>query len=101
MISLKRNGRNQGDASRHGWETAGTADALIYRKMDPVTLRGTSGYGGLAKQMPMYATIFLITALSSMGLPALNGFIGEFTILLGAANRSHRAGAALLHGIRS
>ncbi|MGZ7080745.1 MAG: complex I subunit 4 family protein, partial [Thermoanaerobaculia bacterium] len=47
-----------------------------------------SEYGGLAKQMPMYATIFLIAALSSMGLPALNGFIGEFTILLGAANRN-------------
>ena len=45
-------------------------------------------YGGLAKQMPKYATLFLIAALSSMGLPALNGFIGEFTILLGAANRS-------------
>ncbi|HEY6141280.1 MAG TPA: NADH-quinone oxidoreductase subunit M [Thermoanaerobaculia bacterium] len=45
-------------------------------------------YGGLAKQMPMYAALFLIAALSSMGLPALNGFIGEFTILLGAANRS-------------
>jgi NADH-quinone oxidoreductase subunit M len=45
-------------------------------------------YGGLAKQMPMYATIFLIAALSSMGLPTLNGFIGEFTILLGAANRN-------------
>ncbi len=43
-------------------------------------------YGGLAKQMPTFATLFLITALSSMGLPALNGFIGEFTILLGAAN---------------
>jgi NADH-quinone oxidoreductase subunit M len=46
-------------------------------------------YGGLAKQMPMYATLFLIAALSSMGLPALNGFIGEFTILLGAANSVH------------
>ncbi len=45
-------------------------------------------YGGLAKQMPMYATLFLIAALSSMGLPALNGFIGEFTILLGVANVS-------------
>ncbi|HSP17376.1 MAG TPA: NADH-quinone oxidoreductase subunit M [Thermoanaerobaculia bacterium] len=45
-----------------------------------------SEYGGLAKQMPTYATLFLIAALSSMGLPALNGFIGEFTILLGAAN---------------
>ncbi|MBV9070285.1 MAG: NADH-quinone oxidoreductase subunit M [Acidobacteria bacterium] len=50
--------------------------------------RMISEYGGLAKQMPMYATLFLIAALSSMGLPALNGFIGEFTILLGAANRS-------------
>lgn len=34
----------------------------------------------------MYAALFLIAALSSMGLPALNGFIGEFTILLGVAN---------------
>jgi len=50
--------------------------------------RMIADYGGLAKQMPMYATLFLIAALSSMGLPALNGFIGEFTILLGAANRS-------------
>jgi len=47
-----------------------------------------SEYGGLAKQMPRYATMFLIAALSSMGLPALNGFIGEFTILLGVANRN-------------
>lgn len=50
--------------------------------------RMISEYGGLAKQMPLYATLFLITALSSMGLPALNGFVGEFTILLGVANRN-------------
>src|SRR5207249_1952312 len=50
--------------------------------------RMIADYGGLAKQMPMYATMFLIAALSSMGLPALNGFIGEFTILLGVANRN-------------
>jgi len=48
--------------------------------------RMIADYGGIAKQMPMYAALFLIAALSSMGLPALNGFIGEFTILLGAAN---------------
>jgi NADH-quinone oxidoreductase subunit M len=48
--------------------------------------RMIADYGGLAKQMPMYATLFLIAALSSMGLPALNGFIGEFAILLGVAN---------------
>ncbi len=45
-------------------------------------------YGGLARQMPLYATYFLIMALSSMGLPLLNGFIGEFTILSGAFDRN-------------
>jgi NADH:ubiquinone oxidoreductase subunit 2 (subunit N) len=45
-------------------------------------------YGGLARQMPIYATYFMIMALSSMGLPLLNGFIGEFTILQGAFARS-------------
>jgi NADH-quinone oxidoreductase subunit M len=48
--------------------------------------RMIADYGGLAKVMPKYAVLFLIAALSSMGLPALNGFIGEFMILLGAAN---------------
>ena len=47
-----------------------------------------SEYGGLAGQMPVYATYFLVMALSSMGLPLLNGFIGEFTILQGAFARS-------------
>ncbi len=41
-------------------------------------------YGGLWKITPLYGTVFLIVALSSMGLPGLNGFVGEFTILLGA-----------------
>jgi NADH-quinone oxidoreductase subunit M len=41
-------------------------------------------YGGLARPMPIYATYFMIIALSSMGLPLLNGFIGEFSILQGA-----------------
>jgi NADH-quinone oxidoreductase subunit M len=46
--------------------------------------RMISEYGGLAAQMPLYAAYFLVMALSSMGLPILNGFIGEFTILQGA-----------------
>jgi len=41
-------------------------------------------YGGLSKTMPVYATIFMIMMLSSIGLPGLNGFIGEFAILQGA-----------------
>jgi NADH-quinone oxidoreductase subunit M len=50
--------------------------------------RMISEYGGLAKVMPLYATFFMIIALSSLGLPTLNGFIGEFTILIGAFHHS-------------
>ncbi|MCP4548286.1 MAG: NADH-quinone oxidoreductase subunit M [bacterium] len=42
-----------------------------------------SDFGGLAKVMPLYTLFFLITTLSSIGLPGLNGFVGEFLILLG------------------
>ena len=45
-------------------------------------------YGGLAKVMPLYATFFLVMTMSSIGLPTLNGFIGEFTILIGVFNHS-------------
>ncbi|MDI6783876.1 MAG: NADH-quinone oxidoreductase subunit M, partial [bacterium] len=43
-----------------------------------------SDYGGLAKVMPVYFAFFLVITLSSIGLPGLNGFVGEFTILVGA-----------------
>jgi NADH-quinone oxidoreductase subunit M len=46
--------------------------------------REIAEYGGLYRVMPVFTAVFLITALSSMGLPPLNGFIGEFTILQGA-----------------
>jgi len=46
--------------------------------------REISEYGGLSKVMPVYAAVFLIMTMSSIGLPALNGFIGEFLILQGA-----------------
>jgi NADH-quinone oxidoreductase subunit M len=51
--------------------------------------REISEYGGLAHVMPKFATVFAIAMLSSAGLPLLNGFVGEFTILQGAfeANR--------------
>jgi NADH-quinone oxidoreductase subunit M len=42
-----------------------------------------SEYGGLCAPMPKFAAFFLYIALSSMGLPMLNGFVGEFLILLG------------------
>jgi len=40
-------------------------------------------YGGLASKTPVYATFFMIVMLSSIGVPGTNGFVGEFTILLG------------------
>src|SRR5215210_7409165 len=47
-----------------------------------------SEYGGISSVMPLYATIFLIITMSSIGLPTLNGFVGEFTILVGAFHRN-------------
>jgi NADH-quinone oxidoreductase subunit M len=41
-------------------------------------------FGGMAKSMPIFATIFMIVPFSSIGLPGTNGFVGEFLILLGA-----------------
>jgi NADH-quinone oxidoreductase subunit M len=46
--------------------------------------RDMDAFGGLWKILPIYAAVTLIVILSSMGLPGLNGFVGEFTILLGA-----------------
>jgi NADH-quinone oxidoreductase subunit M len=40
-------------------------------------------FGGLANRMPVYAAFFLVVTLSSIGLPGLNGFVGEFLVLLG------------------
>ncbi|MBL8189051.1 MAG: NADH-quinone oxidoreductase subunit M, partial [Acidobacteria bacterium] len=45
--------------------------------------RQIADFGGISTPMPQYSTLFLIVALSSLGLPLLNGFIGEFLILLG------------------
>ncbi len=50
--------------------------------------REISEYGGLSKVMPVYAAIFLIMTMSSIGLPTLNGFIGEFLILQGVFTAS-------------
>jgi NADH-quinone oxidoreductase subunit M len=43
-------------------------------------------FGGLSKPMPLFATLFVFTSLSSVGLPLLNGFVGEFLIMFGFWN---------------
>lgn len=45
--------------------------------------RMISEFGGLTKPMPWFSTLFVIASLSSIGLPFLNGFVGEFLILIG------------------
>jgi len=46
--------------------------------------RMISDFGGLARPMPWFSALFVIAALSSIGLPFLNGFVGEFLIMLGS-----------------
>jgi len=46
--------------------------------------RELAAFGGIWRVMPLFGSLALIVTLSSMGLPGLNGFVGEFTILLGA-----------------
>jgi len=72
----------------HGLSTGGLflLVGLIYERRHTKEI---AQFGGLAHVMPIYATFTLVIFLASMGLPLLNGFIGEFMILQGAyaANR--------------
>jgi NADH-quinone oxidoreductase subunit M len=58
-----------------------------------------SEFGGLASRMPVYAVVFLIIAMSSLGLPGLNGFIGEFMILMGTFTVNWKWAAIAATGI--
>ncbi len=51
---------------------------------DRLHTRDMSRYGGLVKNMPKYATVFMILMLGSVGLPGTSGFVGEFLTLMGA-----------------
>ena len=64
--------------------TTGALFLLVGMIYDRRHTRQIADYGGLAKVMPIYAGLFLFTAFASIGLPGLNGFIGEFKILLGS-----------------
>jgi len=67
----------------HGLST-GALFLLVGMIYEQTHTREINVYGGLWKITPIFGTIMLIVSLSSMGLPGLNGFVGEFTILLGA-----------------
>jgi len=51
----------------------------------PDPYAGYRAYGGLADRMPAYALIFMTFTMATMGLPATSGFVGEFLVIIGAA----------------
>lgn len=66
----------------HGLST-GALFMLVGLLYDRRHTRAIADFGGLAKSVPVLAGVFLLVALSSLGLPGLNGFVGEFLVLLG------------------
>jgi NADH-quinone oxidoreductase subunit M len=66
----------------HGIST-GALFLLVGVIYDRRHTRMVDEFGGLAKPMPIYATLFIIATLASIGLPGTNGFIGEFMIITG------------------
>ena len=66
----------------HGLSTGGLflLVGVLYERLHT---RRMSDFGGLWARVPIFGSFFILTALSSAGLPGMNGFVGEFTILLG------------------
>jgi NADH-quinone oxidoreductase subunit M len=77
----------------HGIST-GALFLLVGMLYDRRHTREIAAFGGIAASAPVYAGIFLLVALSSLGLPGLNGFVGEFLVVLGTFAR-HRAWAVV------
>jgi NADH-quinone oxidoreductase subunit M len=88
MFALNPNGINGSIIQQinHGISTGALflIVGLIYERRHT---REIAQFGGLSNIMPVYAVIFLIMTMSSIGLPLLNGFIGEFTIMMGAIQK--------------
>jgi NADH-quinone oxidoreductase subunit M len=84
LFALNINGVSGGliQMINHGLST-GALFFIVGVVYDRRHTRMIADYGGLAKIMPFYFTVFMIVTLSSIGLPGLNGFVGEFLILVG------------------
>ena len=67
----------------HGISTGGLffLIGMLYERRHT---REIAAFGGIARVMPAFATILVITALSSIGVPGTNGFVGEFLVLIGS-----------------
>ena len=82
----------------HGLSTGALflAVGILYERRHT---REISEFGGLAAVLPWFAALFMIICLSSIGLPGLNGFIGEFLILLGAFRAAPVVSAVAATGV--
>jgi NADH-quinone oxidoreductase subunit M len=82
----------------HGIVTGGLflSVGVVY---DRTHTRQIADYGGLATEMPIYSAFFMVFTLSAIGLPATNGFVGEFLILLGGFTANKLAGVLACTGI--
>ncbi len=81
-----------------GFSTAGLffLAGFLYSRWQSTHL---SSFGGVAKQLPLFAAFLLIIGLASIGLPGTNGFVGEFLILLGAFKAYWVYGAIAVLGV--
>ena len=82
----------------HGLST-GALFLLVGMIYDRRHTRMIDEFGGLWKQMPVFSAVLLVVTFSSIGLPGLNGFIGEFLILLGAFAAAPRWTAVAATGV--
>ncbi len=79
--------------------TTGALFLLVGMIYDRRHTRQISDYGGIARVMPIFAGLFLFTAFASAGLPGLNGFVGEFLVLLGSYARHPAATITAAFGV--
>ncbi len=82
----------------HGFST-GALFFLIGMLYERRHTREIAAYGGIARVMPLFSVAFVIVALASVGLPGLNGFIGEFLVLVGSFARYPWATAIATTGV--
>jgi NADH-quinone oxidoreductase subunit M len=82
----------------HGVSTGGLF-LIVGMLSDRRHTRLIAEFGGLKKVMPHLVAVFLIVTLSSIGMPPLNGFIGEFLVLLGAFEWNPPLAAAAAIGV--
>ena len=82
----------------HGLST-GALFLMVGMIYDRRHTRLIADFGGLWQQMPMFSVLLLVVAFSSVGLPGLNGFVGEFLILLGAFRVTPRWTALAATGV--